>query len=402
LRIIPHAQENLHMNYQALWSSGSNLCIRLAEVKIDSMQDPIHADGSLEIDIQNIGRLNLEEPSFVIVQSLREDITLKDSVITIPGIASGERIKRFLTYEVKNNYRNGDPARFLVTRVQHGISRTDTAIVALYHPTVFSIFTKASDTLSFKRNEWSATTLSDGQVMLEDSPGRQYKQELNNYAEYTNDIDLNVFRQASFHFETRWNIEPMSDFAIVQISTDQGKNWSFLRTSRMVKGSGLQGGKQEAIGFGFQGNMPEWEFQKADLTPYLNSKVRFRFGMLSDRGAEFDGFAVKNVRMIAYADSFSSIDDITLDQLTVRAFPLPSSDMVYVSMSRDQQSTPIPVTLSIHDHVGREMISPIQHILYEKELIIPFDLSGYSTGVYCFRITNHTGQVQSIAVPIVR
>ncbi|MFM8457184.1 MAG: M14 family metallopeptidase, partial [Ignavibacteria bacterium] len=209
LRIIPHAQENLHMNYQALWSSGSNLCIRLAEVKIDSLQDPMKANGSLEIDVQNIGRLNLEEPSSVIVQSLREDVTLKDSIITIPGIASGERIKRFLTYEVKNNYRNGDPARFLVTRVQHGISRTDTAIVALYHPTVFSIFTKASDTLSFKRNEWSATTLSDGQVMLADSPGRQYKQELKKYAEYTNDIDLNVVRQASFEFETRWNMEPM-------------------------------------------------------------------------------------------------------------------------------------------------------------------------------------------------
>jgi len=402
LRIIPHAQENLHMNYQALWSSGSNLCIRLAEVNIDTLQDPIQANGSLEIDIQNIGRINLDEESYVNIRSLREDVELNDSTIVIPSIASGQRIKRFLPYIVKNNYRNGDPVRFLITRVQHGIARIDTAIVALYQPTVFSIFTKANDTLSFNRNEWSSITLADGQAMLEDSPGRQYRQELNNYAEYSKDIDLRQFRQAYFHFETRWNIEPMSDFAIVQISTDQGKNWSYLRTSRMVKGSGIQGGKQEAIGFGFQGNMPEWEFQKADLTPYLAHTVRFRFGMLSDRGAEFDGFAVKNVRLLAYADSFSPIEDVSMHQLSVQAFPLPSSDIVYVHITRDQQSSPIPISLSIHDHVGREVQLPINTILYEKDMILPIDLHAISTGVYCIRITSHQGQVQHISVPIVR
>jgi hypothetical protein len=402
LRIIPHAQENLHMNYQALWSSGSNLCIRLAEVKIDSMQDPMNANGFMEIDVQNIGRLNLEEKSSIIVTSLRDDIKLIDSVITIPSIASGERIKRYLEYRVMNNYRNGDPCRFLVKRVQHGITRTDTVIVSLYHPTVFSLFTKASDTLSFSRNEWTATNLMDGSVMLEDSPGKQYIPEYNNYAEYSNDIDLNSFRQVSLHFETRWNIEPMSDFAIVQISTDQGKKWSYLRTSRMVKGSGIQDGKQEAIGFGFQGNMPEWEFQKADLTPYLKSKVRIRFGMLSDRGAEFDGFAVKNVRMIAYADSFSSIEDLSMSQLHVNVFPLPSQDIVYLNISRNEQSSPITFSVSIHDQVGREVIASREDMLYEKNMIIPIDCSGLSSGIYVIRIKNGFGNAQSITVPIIR
>lgn len=402
LRIIPHAKENLHMNYQALWSSGSNLCIRLAEVKIDSLQDPVNASGSLEIDVQNIGRHNLDEQSFVKVKSLRDDIILLDSIITIPSIASGERIKRFLRYEVMDKYRNGDPARFLVTRVQHGIARTDTAIVSLYFPTVFSLFTKASDTLSFSRDKWTATMLKDGSVMLEDSPGRQYIPEFNNYAEYTSDLDLNQFRQVALQFETRWNIEPMSDFGVVQVSTDQGKNWSFLRTSRMVKGSGTQGGKQEAIGFGFQGNMPEWEFQKADLSPYLKSKVRFRFGMLSDRGAEFDGFAVKNVRMIAYADSFSSIEDANMNQLHVQAFPLPAQGIVYLNLSRNEQSSPINISVSIHDQVGREVIPSQNDILYEKDMIIPLDLSAMSSGIYVVRIKNGIGDVQSITVPIIR
>lgn len=402
LRIIPHAQENLHMNYQAVWSSGSNLCIRLAEVKIDSLQDPSNPNGSLVIDIQNIGRLNLEEESFVQVKSLREDIKLIDSIIRIPSIASGERIKRFLAYEVMDNYRNGDPARFTVSRIQHGITRIDTVILSLYHPVVFSLFTKASDTISFKRDTWTATKLSNGEYMLEDSPGTQYIPEFNNYAEYTFDLDLSIFRQAHLQFETRWNIEPLGDFGIVQISTDQGKNWQFLRTSRMVKGSGLQGAKQEAIGFGFQGNMPEWEFQKADLTPYLKDKVRFRFGMLSDRGAEFDGFAVKNVRMIAYADSFSSIEDSYSNQLSVRAYPLPSADIVYVNVSREQQSSPINLWISIHDQVGREVLPSADHILYEKDMIIPIDFNALSSGMYIIRIKNQFGNVQSISVPIIR
>ena len=402
LRIIPHAQENLHMNYQALWSSGSNLCIRLAEVKIDTLQNPNPSTGSLEIDIQNIGRLNLDEESFVQVKSLREDIKLIDSIITIPSIASGQRIKQFLAYEVLNNYRNGDPARFSVSRVQHGIARVDTVILSLYHPTVFPLFTKTSDSVSFIRNRWSATILPNGEAMLEDSPGKKYVEDFNNYAEYSIDLDLSQYRQAALQFETRWNIEPLGDFGVVQISTDKGTNWSFLRTSRMVKGSGLQGGKQEAIGFGFQGNMPEWEFQKADLTPYLKEKVRFRFGMLSDRGAEFDGFAVKNVRMIAFADSFSSIEDAAMKQFSARAFPLPSADFVYVNISREQQAMPINLKISIHDQVGRQVIASIQDILYEKEMIIPIDFSSLSSGIYTIRIMNEFDDVQSISVPIIR
>ncbi len=402
LRIIPHAQENLHMNYQAVWSSGSNLCIRLAEVKIDTLPNQNPSSGLLEIDIQNIGRLNLEEESFVQVKSLREDIKLIDSIISIPNIASGERIKRYLAYKVMDNYRNGDPARFTVSRIQHGITRVDTAILSLYHPTVFQIFTKASDTNAFIRDSWAATTLPGGDIMLEDSPGRQYEPEFNNYAEYSIDIDLSEFRHASLQFETRWNIEPFGDFGIVQISTDQGINWSFLRTSRMVKGSGLQGGKQEAIGFGFQGNMPEWEFQKADLSPYLKDKVRFRFGMLSDRGAEFDGFAVKNVRMIAFADSFSSIQETQLQSFKVQAFPLPSADFVYVNISREQQSSPLNLNISIHDQVGREVIPSLEDILYEKDMIIPIDFNALSSGMYFIRIKDQFGNVHSISVPIIR
>jgi hypothetical protein len=170
----------------------------------------------------------------------------------------------------------------------------------------------------------------------------------------------------------------------------------------MVKGSGIQGGKQEAIGFGFQGNMPEWEFQKADLTPYLKSKVRFRFGMLSDRGAEFDGFAVKNVRMIAYADSFSSVEDANMNQLHVEVYPLPAQDIVYLNLSRNEQSSPLNVSVSIHDQVGREVIPSQDEILYEKYMIIPIDLSALSGGIYVVRIKNGFGDVQSITVPIIR
>ncbi|MFM7157251.1 MAG: hypothetical protein ACKO0Y_05505, partial [Bacteroidota bacterium] len=129
-RIIPHAKENLHMNYQALWSSGSNLCIRLAEKSIDSLSFANPSIGALDIDIQNIGRLHLKEPSSISIQSLRQDIVILDSVITIDSIASGERISRTIRFEVLKNYRNGDPARFVISRMQHGISRIDTAIIS--------------------------------------------------------------------------------------------------------------------------------------------------------------------------------------------------------------------------------------------------------------------------------
>lgn len=400
-RILPHAKENLHMNYQALWSSGSNLCIRLAEKSIDSMNQGNPAVGSLVIDIQNIGRLDLKEQSTVRIHALRKDIVLLDSIITIDSISSGERISRNIRFEIMNNYRNGDQARFLITRTQHGIPRTDTAIINLYKPTVFDVFVKESDREHFELGSWN--TQSGKEIFLEDSPRSMYKPKTDNYAVFTKDLDLSSYRSATLQLETQWNIEPMSDFAVIQVSTDKGATWEFLRTSRMVKGSGISGGKQPSNGFGFQGNMPEWEFQKTDLSGLLKSTVRFRFGMLSDDGAEFNGFAIKNVRVLAYADSFSAIADSEYTSLQTRIFPSPAKgDNVFAMIERKDQGSPLSLTISVYDHLGRKVSNDIQQILFEKDLLLSIPISSIAGGVYHLKIQDQFGQNHMLSFPIIR
>lgn len=400
-RILPHAKENLHMNYQALWSSGSNLCIRLAEKSIDSMNQGNPAVGSLVIDIQNIGRLDLKEQSTVRIHALRKDIVLLDSIITIDSISSGERISRNIRFEIMNNYRNGDQARFLITRTQHGIPRTDTAIINLYKPTVFDVFVKESDREHFELGSWN--TQSGKEIFLEDSPRSMYKPKTDNYAVFTKDLDLSSYRSATLQLETQWNIEPMSDFAVIQVSTDKGATWEFLRTSRMVKGSGISGGKQASNGFGFQGNMPEWEFQKTDLSGLLKSTVRFRFGMLSDDGAEFNGFAIKNVRVLAYADSFSAIADSEYTSLQTRIFPSPAKgDNVFAMIERKDQGSPLSLTISVYDHLGRKVSNDIQQILFEKDLLLSIPIASIAGGVYHLKIQDQFGQNHMLSFPIIR
>ncbi|NBO70896.1 hypothetical protein EBV26_10490 [bacterium] len=402
-RIIPHAKENLHMNYQALWSSGSNLCIRLAEKSIDSLSFANPSIGALDIDIQNIGRLHLKEPSSISIQSLRQDIVILDSVITIDSIASGERISRTIRFEVLKNYRNGDPARFVISRMQHGISRIDTAIISLYKPTVFDVFVRDTDKGSFQLGTWNTIVRPGEDAILEDSPGFMYKPLTDNYAMYVNDLDLSEFRKAHIQLETQWNIEPMSDFGIIQVSTDKGATWEFLKTSRMIKGSGISGGKQDGNGFGFQGNMPEWEFQKADLSGLLKKSVRFRFGMLSDDGAEFNGFAIRNVRVLAFADSFNAIDDSKISQVKTTVFPMPATgDYIVVVVERNMQDSPLSVSFGIYDHLGKQVSAPLKETLYEKEIMLSIPISALPAGLYHLNMLDNNGHHQVVSFPIIR
>lgn len=401
-RILPHARENLHMNYQALWSSGSNLCIRLAENSLDTITMNDASIGSLTIDVQNIGRLDLKEKGTVSISSLRDDVIVLDSVINIDSISSGERLSHNIRFQVQKNVRNGDPARFMITRTQHGISRTDTAIIILYKPTVFDLFVKESDRSSFDLGNWNMTkTLSI--PFLEDSPGIMYPPKTDNYAMYAKDLDLSEYRHATLQLETQWNIEPMGDFGVIQVSTDKGASWDFIRTSRMVKGSGLSGAKQPSNGFGFQGNMPEWEFQKADLSTVLKPHVRFRFGMLSDEGAEFNGFAIRNVRVLAYADSFNSIDDKSEVLFKTGIHPLPADgNYLYITVERFNQGSPIDIMIQLYDHIGQIVGDEMRYTLFEKQLMIPISISSIPAGVYHVRIRNNYGINQVITVPVIR
>lgn len=402
-RILPHARENLHMNYQALWSSGSNLCIRYADLNIDSLPSDARSIGVLTIDVQNIGRLDLKESSFISVKSLRNDIKMIDTMMQYEVIASGERIRNAFQFEVLKNYRNGDPARFLVTRIQHGVSRIDTVTLALYAPTVYELFVKQEDTSSFQLNGWKSRSSANGISILEDSPGLMYAPNTENYAVYDRDIDLSTYRAAYLQLETQWNIEPMSDFGVIQVSTDKGSSWSYLRTSRMVKGSGLSGGKQPESGFGFQGNMPEWEYQKVDLAPYLKSNMRFRFGMLSDEGAEFNGFAIRNVRVLAFADSFNSVDESEHRISQARIFPLPGDgDISYLTLARNAQGSPIEVSVRVYDDMGKQVLPIMYQTVYEKEMIIPISTGSLPSGIYHLSIHDPFGIVQSLSLPIIR
>jgi hypothetical protein len=91
-----------------------------------------------------------------------------------------------------------------------------------------------------------------------------------------------------------------------------------------------------------------------------------------------------------------------MNQLHVQVFPLPAQDIVYLNLSRNQQSSPLNISVSIHDQVGPEVIPSQDDILYEKDMIIPIDLSALSGGIYVVRIKNGFGDVQSITVPIIR
>ena len=394
-RILGHAKENLHMNYQALWSAAGNVVLREAIILDNSTTD---MQGTFWIDIQNIGRKSIDDTVTIFTKALHNKVKVIDSIVQFSNIVSGEHRNSTLRYALEMNYRNGDSTTFIITIMQHGISRSDTVSFPLYSPEKISLFKKQSDTNNFFMNSWGVLYYPEfNGYALADSPQGLYQAEKDSYVQTNHTYDLTQYKSAFLRMNTRWSIEPQADFAVVQISNDDGRTWEYLSSSRMVPGTGMKDGKQSADGFGFQGNFPDWEHQVFDLKKYIGRKVLFRFGVLSDRGAEFDGFIIRDVEIFGYRDSMSNIQEQSQHQdLTLELFPVPTSNVLYLSLSYPHallQST--NGTVSVFNALGKEVMTMPIAIQAGNESIAEIPVHGLPSGVYSIKVVTADNQTVS-------
>jgi len=106
---------------------------------------------------------------------------------------------------------------------------------------------------------------------------------------------------ATLTFDTKYNTEPLYDFAIVQVSTDDGETWTSLSNdntssdndtgppiSDQLPGlNGNSGGGAEA----------EWTTESFDLSAYEGQNVLLSFRYMSDGGVSLPGWWIDNVQI---------------------------------------------------------------------------------------------------------
>jgi hypothetical protein len=127
----------------------------------------------------------------------------------------------------------------------------------------------------------------------------------------TRGFDLSSLKgqHATLQFATWFDLQQDHDYAYVEVSTDNGSNWTTLKGNFTTASNpgGLNWG-QGYTGISGGGMEPAWVQENIDLTPYAGQKILLRFEEITDNALNLQGFAVDQVRIpeLNFADNLDS------------------------------------------------------------------------------------------------
>nr|WP_040347601.1 immune inhibitor A domain-containing protein [Neobacillus bataviensis] len=113
-------------------------------------------------------------------------------------------------------------------------------------------------------------------------------------------VDLTGAASATLDFDAWYNIEKDWDYAMVQVSTDDGATWNSLatpRTSTTLDPGGYPAIKENLPGY--TGSSKGWVHETIDLSAYKGQKIQLQFRSMTDWATNLDGFFVDNVKVSA-------------------------------------------------------------------------------------------------------
>lgn len=113
-------------------------------------------------------------------------------------------------------------------------------------------------------------------------------------------IDLTEATAATLDFDAWYNIEEQWDFAMVQVSTDNGETWKSLSTPNTRDDIVADGypAIQENLP-GYTGSSNGWIHESIDLSEYAGQEIQLQFRSMTDWGANLEGFFVDNINVTA-------------------------------------------------------------------------------------------------------
>lgn len=113
-------------------------------------------------------------------------------------------------------------------------------------------------------------------------------------------IDLTNAKQAALDFDAWYNIEENWDYAMVQVSTDDGATWkslSSMNTKSTLDPNGYPAIKENLPGY--TGSSNGWIHETIDLSEYAGQKIQLQFRSMTDWATNLEGFFVDNVKVTA-------------------------------------------------------------------------------------------------------
>ncbi|PGY12432.1 immune inhibitor A domain-containing protein [Bacillus sp. AFS031507] len=132
-------------------------------------------------------------------------------------------------------------------------------------------------------------------------------------------VDLTSATSASLDFDAWYNIEKNWDYAMVQVSTDDGATWESLESSKTSTTLDTNGDPYIRANLpGYTGSSNGWIHETINLSAYKGQKIQLQFRSMTDAAVNLDGFFTDNVKVTAdgnevFFDGAEGASKFTLD-----------------------------------------------------------------------------------------
>jgi carboxypeptidase T len=198
---------------------------------------------------------------------------------------------------------------YLTTTDAQGFLKHDTLTLFLGTPTVVFADSASNGTGNWTTGQgWGVTANAHTPpYAFTDSPSGNYSNNANNSLTLNSQLNLNGFNHAQLRFWAKWAIEPSWDFAMVEISTNNGTTWATLRSKLSHSGSG-RSTPQTTGTWGYESYTPglTWVEQDVDLSSYVNRQIKLRFRVAADVADNRDGLYVDDIRLYGFTTNTDS------------------------------------------------------------------------------------------------
>lgn len=121
-------------------------------------------------------------------------------------------------------------------------------------------------------------------------------------------VDLSDVDKATLRYRLWYDIEELWDYGYIEVSTDGGKTWHILETTRTTR----ENPQGNAYGPGYSGKSgdpnPEWVQEEVDLSPYAGQPVQIRWEYVTDAALTMPGMFIDDVEIpeIQYTNDFET------------------------------------------------------------------------------------------------
>ncbi|MBN1633036.1 MAG: T9SS type A sorting domain-containing protein [Ignavibacteria bacterium] len=369
--IIPLAQSCMYINIYMSLAAGPFSTLKSATLnKTVYTQNEV---GNFKVVIRNKGLIDASNVKIQFIP-LSSYVTIPVQEYTKTLLQSRTSDSTTFNFTVSgtcpNNY--GIPVRLKILQ-----NDTNTLYNQLYHIPVgngVAILLDSAEngfTNWTTNGTWAVTTTQyhSPTHSFTDSPSGNYSTNANNSMTLNFPLNTSASPVVFLSFWHRYYTEALSDFCRVEISSNNGTNWS------------------EVISY--NGNMQTWTYQYFDITSYCSgsSNVRIRFRLTSDNGVNYDGWYVDDIKILGYQGPATGTGNwyVTPYKYALsQNYPNPFNPSTSIRYEIPNGSF---VKLVVYDALGRE----VQTLINEKQspgtYEITFNASRYPSGVYYYKLT---------------